>query len=481
MIRRLMIMLTAAALTAAMSVSAFAEGQDTMDPAIEEVETGNSGSGEVYLSAYISDTYNEEFNTYEVLICDQIAFYTNVANGGITADPVIIDFPAGVDMKLEKDGKPISFTNKQPITEYGSYSMTILIDGEELVGGYAGMTYYAIYRFRIQEKPAGSTSSDTDDDYDDGGDDTLPDIDEPDETLPEDTGTPDDPTEQQPQQSEATFADDGTDAPEEVTVVTGDTSLVTQTFTSNNVSFVTKAGTEFTSNVPQGMVTANSVKVRFSSDVKFELYKDGVLTEFTSGGKISLPGKYQIMIYDGSGELPAEYDFEIIKKYVSGMERFTVPEGCEISMVLLEGEQVRSNKRYVDFGSEGLYTIHINAGSLSITENITLDNTAPEFVLDRVTDGVAYGGTVTLQFLSNDVASYVITFDGEPHTRGVKMSEPGNYTVTVYDEAGNVSTQSFELEYRMNSTAILVIVIAGLIVVAAIVFVIYSRSKFIIR
>jgi len=85
-------------------------------------------------------------------------------------------------------------------------------------------------------------------------------------------------------------------------------------------------------------------------------------------------------------------------------------------------------------------------------------------------------------FVSDDIDTYEVTKDGKPmENKRSQLSEPGKYTVVVYDDAGNSTEQSFELEYRMNEMAIISLVLLGLLVVAAVVFVFISRKKFIIR
>jgi|GEM_PF-2617027 len=459
--------LLAALFTAsALSVSAFAA-----PPA--GAETSKSES---YYEAVVEETYNGTYELYEQLMCGEIVFYTSIENGGMTPDSVTIEVPSNVDTELTKDGSPVSFKSNTPITEDGSYILKISVSGDQLMSAGDNEVYYTVFRFRIKELPEGAST-------------TAPDVSE---SVPEEKpDTPDTSSGAEdntgdtsaPSESDTSAPEEGTATEEQPSQAPeGDTTLITQMPTEDTVVLTTKGGTEFYSNIPKGMITTEKVKLSIGSETKFELYHDGKLIDYTVGDSIIGIGKYQLFIFDDSGDKPAEYDFEIMNKRVSALTEYTVPSGCVITKVLHEGSRIRSNNSSVTLGEEGLYSVDVLFGSYSFTESFTLDNTPPEFVLDRVTDGKAYGGTVTIMFVSDDIDTYEVTKDGKPmENKRSQLSEPGKYTVVVYDDAGNSTEQSFELEYRMNEMAIISLVLLGLLVVAAVVFVFISRKKFIIR
>ncbi len=453
-----------------------------------------------YIHTDIEQSYIPDYGLYEQIMCGQIVFYTNISNGDITSDAVVIELPANVETVFERDGVETAFTNKARITKLGSYSLTVIAKGEDILGGAANDRYYSLFRFRIMERTESTPPPAIDvNEWESTGSD-APDYEEQPATQPEQpTAEAAQPTEEaaQPPQTESTGTPPSTTASAAGTTASGgeaetapaeeaplgDTSLIKQEPTETNIKLTTSAGTEIFTNIPAGMTTSGKVSFTFGSDVQYKLYRDGTeLTSYNADDNIVGAGKYQLFVYDGSGDLPAEFDFEITGQSVAGITKYTVPKGCTVSRALYEGNMIRSNSTSVDLGSEGTYTIDITYGDYAFTETFVLDNTPPQFGFDRVVNGIAEGGTVTLLLQSDDVERYEIYLDGVlVETKNRAMSDPGMYTVKVYDAAGNMSQQSFELQYRMNTMAVVVILLLAAVVIAAVAFFVISRRKFIIR
>lgn len=479
--KKLMSILLALAAAGALTLGAAAENAGTEDEYI-------------YVEAEIVETYNSEYGLYEQLLDGQIAFYTNVSNGAITSDAVTIELPESFMTQFTKDGTELEFRNSRPITEPGIYSLTVIARGSDMFIGSEDELFYGFFRFRIMdESPAGEG-------FDQIGGETA----EPTEEAPAATSTPEstEPPAQSgapqesgsaPEQTTASAGTGGTDtsggenAPVEAEPMPeGDITLISQKPDGGRVALVTKAGTLFYSNIPFGAVTSKDVRFIFSAaedeELRCELYRDGVRLDYNPAADITRKGKYRLFIYDGSGTKPAEFDFEIMGRYVREMTRYSVPQGCEITEATFDGTALRANGSSVDLGGEGSYSVTVNYDGYVYTESFVLDNTKPQFSLDRVTDGKAYGGTVTVTLLSEDTDYYEIIKDGAPAERqSLEISDPGVYTINVHDKAGNVTTYTFELEYRMNEMAIVVIIVLIAVVVAAVVFFVRSRKKFFVR
>lgn len=101
----------------------------------------------------LSETYHELYDTYEESISDTYFIYTNVSNGGLTHEPVMIDIPANVDFSMEKDGVPYSYKSGQYVSEKGTYVLRLTaIENSDLP--FSEQTeYQAVFRFRIQDEP----------------------------------------------------------------------------------------------------------------------------------------------------------------------------------------------------------------------------------------------------------------------------------------------------------------------------------------
>ena len=192
-------------------------------------------------------------------------------------------------------------------------------------------------------------------------------------------------------------------------------------------------------------------------------------------------GKYTVRIFDG--DTPAEFRFDVIGGAVRGLTEYAVPEGCEITSATLDGSLIRSETRRAALGKDGTYKFEITYGSYSFTEEFVLDNEAPEFAVEGINeDKKLDGGAVYIRMISEDIADYSVVRNGEPvEKKRLELTEPGYYTVTVYDAAGNFTSQSFQIVYRMDAMAVITIILGAAIVIAGIVFFIRTRKKIIVR
>lgn len=545
--KRIFSAVLACATAAALSLGAHATAASTAKPDTEAVQEAEIE----YIRADLEETYIKSYDLYEQVLYGQIVFYTNVGNGEIVSTPVTIELPAELEATFERDGEEIKLVNNAEISEIGSYSLTVIAKGEDILGGKEHERYYGLFRFRIMEE-AGDASDDYDDekmsegegDYDDEhvihvGDLTEEDGDE-DHSAPSDgylvPDTPDDTedrvTSDTSETSESTesddpWADDGnetsqpesepddgnsdddpsasdggdtaadddgasdTDAEdgsedadaEEETAPEGDTNLIRATTDEDNVKLVTRAKTEIFTNIPPNMKTTGKVTFSTSADVQYKLYRNGKhLDTYKFKDELTEVGSYQLFIYDGSGTLPAEFDFEITPRYVTGITSYEVPNGCTIDKVLFEGNLIRSERTSVEVGSEGTYTVDVVYGMYTRTETFILDNTAPDVGFKGVKNGKSPGGPVEIRLKSDDIDSYEVFLDGEKiKVKKLTLTEPGEYVVKVYDRAGNVTEKTFIIEFRMNEMGVIVIVLLCGIVVAGVVFFIRCKTKFIVR
>lgn len=526
----------ACVMAAALSVGAHATAASTAKP-----DTSAAQEEEIeYIRADLEETYIKSYDLYEQVMYGQIVFYTNVGNGEIISKPVTIELPAELEATLERDGKEIKFTNNAEISQLGSYSLTVIAKGKDILGGKENERYYGLFRFRIMEND-GSYSDDYDDEKDSEGnyegeadnvihvgelteddeDETSEDLsggylvpdtpDEPIDTESSESTESDDPwanddyapsqPENEPDDGDESVPDGGdtdadggsdaapeedgdedADAKEEEKAPEGDKSLIRTTTDEKNVKLVTRAKTEIFTNIPPDMKTTGAVTFSTAADVQYKLYRDGKQIEnYRFTDELSEVGSYQLFIYDGSGTLPAEFDFEITPRYVAGVTSYEVPSGCTIDKALFEGNIIRSNMTSVDLGSEGTYTVDVMYGSYKRTESFVLDNTPPDVGCKGVKNGTSPGGPVELKMKSDDIDTYEVFLNGEKIKKSLTLTEPGEYVVKIYDRAGNVTEKSFIIEFRMNEMGIIVIVLLCGIVVAGVVFFIRCKTKFIVR
>ena len=248
----------------------------------------------------------------------------------------------------------------------------------------------------------------------------------------------------------------------------------------DKVLITTENGTQFYCSVPPGTISAGSVELMFLDNVDYDVV-DGDGNSLGQLTTIGDRGKYTVRIYDGAE--PAEFRFDVIGGAVRGLTEYTVPDGCEIISAALDGSLIRSEKYRAALGRDGTYKFEITYGSYRFTEEFVLDNEAPEFSLEGLDENMkSSGGSVYVRLISGDIADYSVTRNGEPvEKKSLELTAPGYYTVTVYDAAGNFTSQSFQIVYHMDAMAVITIILGAAIVVAGVVYFVRTRKKFIVR
>lgn len=479
-----------------LTTTAFAEnGEPETSQAVTEEEVTETE----YIYSEIKETYDSYYRIYEEVFANQIVFYSNTANGALVEVPVKIDLPANVAAELSINGEPAEFHTGETYTDEGQYALTIKADGTSLVGGRENQVYYGFFRFRIMA-PAetsaptddASQQPDTDDVWvveDDGNGNVTastsavtPETDEPQESA-DDSGDTSDPEAGADNDGAAETTEPGDNPPEDEDNAPADednSDGITAQVRDDKVLITTENGTQFYCSVPPGTLSAGSVQLMFLDNTEYDVINgDGAsLGQLTTIGD---RGKYTVRVYDGAD--PAEFGFEVIGGAVRGLTEYTVPEGCEITSATLDGSLIRSEKLRAALGRDGTYRFEITWGSYSFTEEFVLDNEPPEFALEGLDENMkSSGSAVYIRLISDDIADYSVTKDGGTAAKkSLELTEPGYYTVTVYDAAGNSASQSFQIVYRMDAMAVVTIILGAAIVIAGVVFFIRTRRKFIVR
>jgi hypothetical protein len=178
---------------------------------------------------------------------------------------------------------------------------------------------------------------------------------------------------------------------------------------------------------------------------------------------------------------PPSFNFRIVAKPAADLDVYNAPWGYSVTRAARDGVAVGYRGNVVLLEEDGVYAIGMQAEYAETSEievEIHRDTTAPQFRLNGISGGRSTGLAVTLEYLSDDVASTEVFKDGEAvrlQADGV-ISDPGRYYVTVYDHAGNYATAGFEMLYRMNeiSVALLFGIVALL---AALLILVLQRGR----
>lgn len=235
----------------------------------------------------------------------------------------------------------------------------------------------------------------------------------------------------------------------------------------------------FTVSVPNGFTTSQDVQ--FSGLLEdYMITRNGETLEWF-GGFLSEQGEYAIYYADNPEE--PLYTFSIIKHAVNVLE-YSVPDGFAIRSVSYNGESLvlNNNKTFTaQAQDEGEYVItvaQLSAADSPLTwENTFVLKTTPPVVLfDGLGENMTSEGTV-LFWSEQEGVALRLERDGVIINTTGTVSEPGRYTLTATDAAGNSTVYSFRIFYTMDVPAVWAIIITVLLIASVAGYVFYCRKK----
>ncbi|MEG2296370.1 MAG: hypothetical protein RSC13_01895 [Clostridium sp.] len=459
-------------------------------PAIKKIkeEQRGLGDGPVINELTLAGQYHEEYDVYELSMDNKYFLYSNVDNGGITDKIVYVEIPQGLMYSMEKDGNPIHYTSGQKVGEHGTYVLNLTAVKDTTVPMYRQEEYRAIFRFRIQDKaPVSETGEDGS--FTGPGPKSLSDLetglktglnhvsegmpsgDELAGMIPVDENT------LFPQESESTTDQDMT-AEETVSEETvSETAASEGTSTAqkrekqkhtqvydiqNQVYKVTLPDkSSFTSNIPEGMRTDGSVRLKMDKGAVYSLYCNDEPVEYVSGGDIMTKGRYRLDINGIS------WFFEIGSLNVND-SLYCAPMGMQITRAGYNGELIPVvDGHYLRMDKDGTYNITFTGTEdESLNMDITKDSITPAVTV------LIKGGVADITYSSDDIETVEMLKDGEPMENSYvrRVDSPGDYVLTAVDKAGNQTVKSFHLNYVLNMYAIIAVVLLFGLLAAGIIF-----------
>ncbi|MCR4764449.1 MAG: hypothetical protein K5696_13060 [Lachnospiraceae bacterium] len=437
----------------------------------------------------MSELFHENYGVYEERISDGYSVYTNVSNGSITDRPVIFDVPAGVIVSMTRDGNRADFNNRVAIDREGYYVlMMYIVKDEEREEAFARQTVSrAKFRFRIQydEGIGGFSANETESAQQEApAEDFSSIIDQElrgsEEVPPEDEK----PAEEQILEPQTQ---------EELKPVGYSNGLTTEyDAASGYYRHTLKTGSSFYSNAVNGEVTNDPIMVQVSDTVSYELYRNGdSVEEFTPGEYITEAGSYELIPYEETDAFTKEYGsnrplmrFRIIDPStpVHDLGILNAPEGTVYTQVEKDGlpadAEIFLNEQTLDLEQDGEYRIGMTSEPGESELTVLVDKTAPRFVV------TTRPNLATVAYQTGDVDRVMVWRGSDLVDDGNVISSitsPGRYTMTVYDKAGNSSTQSFVVSYRINAAAVIAILIVIALMAGLGFFVYKVRSSVTVR
>lgn len=438
----------------------------------EEKKTGFTGPS--VKEVELTQIYHEAYKTYELSMAGQYFLYSNVANGGMTHEPVMIDIPANVTYIMEKDGLPYEYISQQYISEKGTYVMKLMGIENKDAPLSEQKEYQAMFRFRIQDPPLMEETLEA---VEEAAKETVNPLwgdtyisteipvlapseiekDSDKETKPMEETT----------DTEIPSDEDLADVPESNVLVEREQDYDR---TTGNYTVTLENGKQLTTSVPEGYVGSDSVYLKVSDGdvITTTLYKNDEKIEFVNGESITENGRYRV-------EMDGYSYFFTLAQEVGQMDYYPAPTGMEFSEVRLDGEAIPlASDQYVEMSEDGIYGFTMKGDSGERIE-VTLrkDTTAPEMSV------MVNKSTAAIQYLSDDIKTIELVKDGKPVSgfNGTSIAEPGSYTLTIYDGAGNSSSANFSLKYQMNFYAVMAIILVILAIAGIGGFAVYTKKN----
>lgn len=236
------------------------------------------------------------------------------------------------------------------------------------------------------------------------------------------------------------------------------------------VSFSIDLSVDYALSVPSGGVTTSFVTLDSAEPLTIDVIKDGAGIE--SATRFTEPGAYSLTLTDGIGN-SVSCVFVILPTRMRSVE-LALPIGTRIMTVMLGGNVVEiehADKLALD--TTGFYTVTLDCGGETSEFEIEIDNTPPEVTLTK--DGKA----VKVAGVDKDNVSLALTLDGKEISCivGKSFDEPGHYVLTVTDELGNENVYAWDIPFRLNTWAIVAIVVGAVALVVVLVLIIRARRK----
>lgn len=128
------------------------EEDERTEPGQPKVVEDSQITGPTVQDASISEQYYEDYGVYEENLSNTQFFYSTISNGGITDSAVSLEFPVGMEYKVERNGVEIPYTSGQELTDRGTYIVRLTVTKDDSLPFSQQTILKAVFRFRIQEK-----------------------------------------------------------------------------------------------------------------------------------------------------------------------------------------------------------------------------------------------------------------------------------------------------------------------------------------
>lgn len=236
------------------------------------------------------------------------------------------------------------------------------------------------------------------------------------------------------------------------------------------VMFGIDVDVRYSLSVPIGAVTSGNVTLEELEELEVSTALDGEAISETS--TFSACGLYVVTLTDNIGNT-VELSFTIVPARARAYN-IELPSGVRALSATLDGAVLElSSDTMFELTQTGLYSIALECPGGAYELALEVDADPPVITLEKD------GNVVRLAGCDKDNVTLELKKDGSEITGriGLTLEDPGHYVLTVTDELGNFSTYEFTIPYRLNTWAVVAIVVGTVALVVLLVLIIRARRK----
>lgn len=227
---------------------------------------------------------------------------------------------------------------------------------------------------------------------------------------------------------------------------------------------------DYTLSVPNGAISVEPVTLDTAEPLTVDVKLNGELIDAAT--RFAVPGEYELTLTDELGN-SIFCVFTILPTRMQSVSQ-RLPSGTRIVAVMKDGMSVSvADSAVLDFNDTGVYTVTLDCGGVQYELMLEVDNTPPVVTLTK--DGSA----VKIAAVDKENVTFKLTQDGKEKSCrvGTTLDDPGDYVLTVTDELGNSAVYKFSIPHRLNTWAIIAIVIGAIVLVVVLILIIRARRK----
>ena len=239
------------------------------------------------------------------------------------------------------------------------------------------------------------------------------------------------------------------------------------------------------SNVLSGTVTTDEVSLSVPSDVSAVLYQNGRAMNEANYSMIKDAGSYVLAILEADNKYQL-IRFMIVPEKTCILTVFQVPSECVIIGADVNGEKKRITDRgRFDMAEDGEYAISYRCEAINrdYMLHLEIDHTPPAVTFKGLKeDGSAKGPVVVEGIEKTDTITVWFNEENIKYPLSDNtFRTPGQYKVTVTDDAGNVVVKEFVINFYLNEQGWLFGLVLVAVIAAAVIYMIETKRKFRVR